>query len=74
MIPGRVLRRWRKEMRKQKQKNKTTLEEEFKQKLLESGLLTEITPLLPPDKYPKDRVPIPVKGNAVSDLIIRERR
>ena len=59
-------------MRKQVEKNK--LEEEFKQKLLESGLLTEITPPLPPDKYPKDRVPIPVQGNPVSDLIIRERR
>jgi hypothetical protein len=59
-------------MRKQAEKNK--LEEEFKQKLLESGLLTEITPPLPPDKYPKDRVPIPVQGNPVSDLIIRERR
>jgi hypothetical protein len=59
-------------MKSQEQKNK--LEEEFKQKLLESGLLTEITPPLPPDKYPKDRVPIPVEGNAVSDLIIRERR
>ena len=59
-------------MRKQAEKNK--LEKKFKQKLLESGLLTEITPPLPPDKYPKDRVPISVQGNPVSDLIIRERR
>ncbi len=59
-------------MRNQEENNK--LEDEFKQKLLESGLLTEITPPLPTDKYPKDRVPIPVEGNPVSDLIIRERR
>jgi hypothetical protein len=56
------------------QKSNLALEEEFKQKLLELGLLTEITPPLPPDKYPKNRRPIPVEGNPVSDLIIQERR
>jgi hypothetical protein len=60
--------------RKQNEEDIVTLEEEFKKKLLELGLLTEITPPLPPDKYPKDRKPIPVEGNPVSDLIIRERR
>jgi hypothetical protein len=55
-------------------KNQLTLEEKFKQRLLELGLLSEITPPLSPDKYPKDRRPIPVVGNPVSDLIIQERR
>ncbi len=50
------------------------LEDQFKQRLLEVGLLTRITPPLPPEKYPKDRQPIPVEGNAVSELIIKERR
>jgi hypothetical protein len=50
------------------------LQEKFKQKLLELGLLSEIRPSLSPDKYPKDRSPIPVQGNPVSDLIIQERR
>ena len=61
-------------MNEDKEKTKPTLEEQFKKKLLEVGLLNEITPPLPPDKYPKGRVPIPVDGNPVSDLIILERR
>ena len=56
------------------EKSNLALEEEFKQKLLEVGLLSEITPPLPADKYPKNRRPIPVEGNPVSDLIIQERR
>jgi hypothetical protein len=61
-------------MNEQEEKKQRKLEEEFKKKLLEVGLLSEITPPLAPDKYPKNRVPIPVQGNPVSDLIIRERR
>jgi hypothetical protein len=59
---------------KQNEKDIAMLEEEFKKRLLELGLLAEITPPLPPDKYPKDRKPIPVEGSPGSDLIIRERR
>ncbi len=61
-------------MKTQEEKSELTKEEEFKQRLLEVGLLTEITPPLPPEQYPKGRVPIPVEGNPISDLIIRERR
>jgi len=50
------------------------LEDQFKQRLLELWLLTKITPPLPPEAYPKNRRPIPVEGNPVSELIIRERR
>ncbi len=48
------------------------LEEEFKQLLLERGLLTEITPPLPPDKMPKDRKPVPLDGRPGSKLILEE--
>ncbi len=51
-----------------------TREFHFKQRLLEPGLLTEIKPPVPPDALPKDRRAIEVEGNAVSDLVIRERR
>ena len=61
-------------MNKQEEQKQRELEEELKKRLLEVGLLSEITPPLSPDKYPKGRVPIPVEGNPVSDLIIRERR
>jgi hypothetical protein len=55
-------------------KTSESLEDKFKQRLLELGLLAEITPPLPPEKYPRDRQPIPVQDNSVSDLMIRERR
>jgi hypothetical protein len=50
------------------------LEERFKQLLLEKGLLTEITPPLPPHKFPKNRRPIPLEGRPGSRLILEERR
>jgi hypothetical protein len=55
-------------------KDELTLEEKFKHKLLEVGLLSEITPPLPPDKYPKDRKPISLGNRPGSKLIIEERR
>jgi hypothetical protein len=45
----------------------------FKQRLLKLGLLTKIAPPTSGVK-PRERMPIPVAGNAVSELIIRERR
>ncbi len=50
------------------------VEDRFKQRLLELGLLTEITPRLSPDAFPEDRQLSPVQGNAVSELLMRERR
>jgi hypothetical protein len=55
-------------------RRKKTPEEEFKERLLEVGLLTEITPPLPPDAVPKDRRLISIEGKPVSELIIEERR
>jgi hypothetical protein len=49
-------------------------EEQFMQSLLEAGLLTEITPPLPPEKWPKNRMPIPIEGKPISEIIIEERR
>ena len=51
-----------------------TLEEKLNQLLLDQGLLTQITPPLPPDKVPKDRKPIPLENRAGSRLILEERR
>ncbi|HEV2945953.1 MAG TPA: hypothetical protein VGX70_01165 [Gemmataceae bacterium] len=51
-----------------------TLEEKLNQLLLDQGLLTQITPPLPPDKVPKDRKPIPLGSRAGSRLILEERR
>ena len=50
------------------------LEEKVKQRLLELGLLTEITPPLAPEDFPKDRRPVPITGKPVSEIIIEERR
>jgi hypothetical protein len=61
-------------MRPQEEKSEVTKEEEFKQRLLELGLLSEITPPLPPDKYPKDRKPIPLGNRPGSRLLLEERR
>ena len=49
-------------------------EEGFKQRLLELGLLTRITPPLAADTLPRDRQPVPVAGNAVSESIKEDRR
>ncbi len=51
-----------------------TSEEKFSRLLLEQGLLTNITPPLPPDKFPKSRRPIPLEGRPGSRLILEERR
>ena len=56
------------------EQNQKALEERFKQLLLEKGLLTEITPPLPPERYPKDRAPIPPGDWPGSKLILEERR
>jgi hypothetical protein len=50
------------------------LQEEFKQRLFELGLLPQITPPLPADAIPKNRRPIPIEGKPVSEMIIEERR
>ena len=48
-------------------------EEQFLQRLLELGLLTEIKrpPRIPPEG---DRTPIQVEGTPLSEMIIQERR
>jgi len=56
------------------EQNQKALEERFKQLLLEKGLLTEITPPLPPHKFPKNRTPILLEGRPRSRLILEERR
>lgn len=54
---------------------KAAVEDEFKQRLLNLGLLTEIKPPLPTETTAlEERQPIPVQGNPVSDLIMKERR
>lgn len=50
------------------------LQDELKLRLLEVGLLTEITPPLPPEKWPKNRKPIPIEGKPISEIIMEERR
>jgi hypothetical protein len=50
------------------------VEAAFQQQLLGLGLLTKITPPATPGAGPRDRQPFPVAGNAVSELIIKERR
>lgn len=50
------------------------LQEELKRRLLEAGLLTEITPPMPPEKWPKDRKPFQIEGKPISEVIIEERR
>jgi hypothetical protein len=49
-------------------------EDQFKQQLLELGLLTEITPPLDEQAVPDQREPALVVGNPVSELIMKERR
>jgi hypothetical protein len=56
----------------QLQQRKT--EEQFLQRLLELGLLEKITPPLPPDQYPKDRNPVVLEGQPLSEFLIEERR
>lgn len=50
------------------------LQEKLDQRLLELGLLTEITPPMKPEDYPKDRKPIPIEGKLISEIIIEDRR
>ena len=61
-------------MKTVKKKKKCDPEQEFLKSLLVSGLLTEITPRLTKRTRRKERPPVPVVGNAVSDLVFRERR
>jgi hypothetical protein len=49
-------------------------EDQFKEQLLELGLLTEITPPLDEHALPDQREPARVVGNPVSELIMKERR
>jgi len=49
-------------------------QKKFKERLLELGLLTEITPPLAPDAIPRDRQLISIEGRPISELIIEERR
>lgn len=58
----------------QSSQSQVTPEERFKKRLLELGLLTEIKPPLSAEAIPRDRQPIPVEGNPISELIIEERR
>ena len=51
-----------------------TPEDRLKQRLLELGLLTNITPPLPADAYPRNRRPIPLEGRPGSRIILEERR
>jgi hypothetical protein len=60
-------------MNNQDSKELAAAEAQFKQLLLELGLLTKITPPLSADAVPSDRQPVPVSGNAISELIIKER-
>jgi len=61
-------------MDNQKTKDLQAAEAAFKRRLLELGLLTTITPTPTPGAGPRDRQPVPVAGNAVSELVIKERR
>jgi hypothetical protein len=58
----------------QQEQDQKALEEKFMQLLIERGLLAEITPPLSPDKFPKNRRPIPLDGRPGSKLILEERR
>ncbi len=51
-----------------------TVQQDFKRRLVELGLLIEIKPPLAADAIPKDRRPIQVEGNSVSETLLRERR
>ena len=48
-------------------------EDRFKERLLELGLLEEITPRLSPEDARPEHAPAVVTGNAVSELLMRER-
>lgn len=57
-----------------KTKDLQAVEEEFKQRLLELGLLTRITRPPAAGASLRDPEPVPVPGNPVSERIIEERR
>jgi hypothetical protein len=61
-------------MTNQEKTNSRAAESAFKERLLQMGLLTKIAPPEAPGAKPRERTPIPVAGNAVSELVIRERR
>lgn len=52
----------------------TSLEDLFKQRLLEAGLISEIPRRLPAPEHLRDFKPVEVKGKPVSETIIEERR
>ena len=52
---------------------RATMQQQFKERLLELGLLTEITPRCAPDAVRRERQPVPIEGQPVSELIIEER-
>jgi hypothetical protein len=52
----------------------TDLNEQFKQKLLECGLLTEIKPCMAEDPLANERRLVHIEGKPVSEIIIEERR
>lgn len=49
-------------------------EERFKQRLVELGLLTKITSPPAAEPLPRDRQPVPVTNNAVSEMVMEDRR
>lgn len=51
-----------------------SVRDQVKKRLLDVGVLTEITPPLPPQAIPRNRRPIPIEGKPVSEIIIEERR
>jgi hypothetical protein len=58
----------------QEQLEQRNAEEQFLHRLVELGLLEKITPPLPPEQYPKDRKPVVLDGQPLSEFIIEERR
>jgi hypothetical protein len=56
------------------EKKGVDLQDTFKQRLLEVGLLTEIKPPPRPEPIPAPRRVIRVEGNPVSELLMKERR
>lgn len=56
------------------EKTQTSMEQRFKERLVELGLLRAIKPPLPASGIPKNRQPIRVEGKPLSEFIIEERR
>lgn len=54
--------------------NEAELEEEFKRRLLDAGLLKEIKPPIRDYEPFRNRKPVPIQGKPLSETIIEERR